>query len=618
MLSANRATYRNTSPVPAREKHIPTNNLQCLQRQYGPARSVRFSVTFCLLCGLTSFATVGCHNDDAKNESAEKASSQKDQNIETEAERCRKKLAAAIRRLAPEALALQDNPERSINGLNSWISTCAVDELESLQLGEPTLVMIGKSARATAGRYTANDGAYIRDCLLLRSLSDAISIRSGVDATDRSRHTDASRIMATFEWVVRNVSLVPEGKDRIPLGLFDILLTGRGTAEDRAWVFAESLRQQQIDAVIVRTEEPPIEGETLDTASWLVAVFVDTQSFLFDLRVGIAVPASDSSNSTDAPIASISNLAEHDRWIDATIGVVAQISAFAPRMLVLQEQLAAEDSAILFEELTGGVSEIVPLVDRIKAASKQLWTANRVSLWKYPEQQVVASSAMDEKQEQAYNLLMRPFQAPFERKDFAPESTEELTTVPEELSPDERQALVQQRLLEGFGRMMESSDDMFGKPSNALLKARIRQIQGEIDTGVIQQLQQIRIASMQEAMRIRVPEALQQEYGYPPTMVIPFPEIIREVNQSSTGDSLYWTALCQIDRNEVGAAIITLMNYRRQYPDGKWKFSTMINQGLALLQQDRTVDAAAVLKEADVEANPERDRVQHLLKSLEE
>ena len=568
-----------------------------------------------VLVGVT-ILTAGCteSQDDATKPTTV---NQKDSTEETAAERCRKKLSAAIRRLDPQTVASQDDPERSINGLNAWISSCAADQVGTLALNDSALSMIGNSPRATASRYTANDGAYIRDCLLLRKLTDAISARSAEKSG--STGADFTQVEAIFDWVVRNVSLIPATEERVPLGLFDVVLTGRGTVEDRAWVLAEALRQQQIDAVIVRSDqEQAAEGTRLQTASWLVAVLLDRKSLLLDVEAGFPLPGNTKTEEVvdTADVLSVAELGEHDRWKNSSVQIVAQISAFAPRMLVLQEQLAAEDSAILFEELTGGVSEIVPLIERVTKAGDGLWDVSDISLWPHPEAQVVASNALNETQKQAYAQLKRPFQAPFTRKDFAPESTEEMTTVPEELKPEERKLLVEQRLMDSFEKMLQSSEDMFGTPSNALLKARIEQIQGSIETGVIQQLQQIRIASMQESLRIRVPEAVQKETGYPPIMVIPFPDLIREVNLGSTGDSLYWTALCQIEREEVGAAITTLVNYRRQYPEGKWKYATLINQAIALLEQKRTEDATAILKEADVEANPEQSRVQQLLRSI--
>ena len=161
---------------------------------------------------------------------------------------------------------------------------------------------------------------------------------------------------------------------------------------------------------------------------------------------------------------------------------------------------------------------------------------------------------------------MRPFDAPFERKPFATESMEELTTVPEELSKEQREALLQQRLMENFARVMQSSEDKFGKPSKRLLKTRVKQILGDQDGGVIQQLQQIRITSMESVLRVQVPAEVRAQYGWPEFIAIPFPQMIREVNLSSTGSSLYWTAIRQLERGDVGAAITTLMNYRRQYP----------------------------------------------------
>ena len=76
------------------------------------------------------------------------------------------------------------------------------------------------------------------------------------------------------------------------------------------------------------------------------------------------------------------------------------------------------------------------------------------------------------------------------------------------------------------------------------------------------------------------------------------------------------SALRQIELGEVGAAITTLTNYRRQYADGQWTFPSMINQAMALLRQERSDDAAALLNEADVEENPERLRVRQMLKIL--
>lgn len=556
----------------------------------------------------------GCSKTNDASQQAEQQADQKAKSQETEAERCRTKLAAAIVRVTPAELALQDRPERSINGLNAWIASCAADEVDELNLSEATIALIGDSVRVTSRRFTVNDAGFIRDCLLLRDLGNSLFAR--LEDTNDGGTNDVDRVQTVFDWLVRNVSLLKKDETRIPLSVFDILMTGRGTVEDRAWLFAETLRQQQIDAVVVRTSAEPEDGDSLASSSWLIAVLLDKNSLLFDPLTGMSVQAKAKEDADDAMQTAIDALKNHARWRDCTVEAVAQLPAFSPRMLVLQEQLAADDAAILYEELTGGTSEILPLVTRIVTAGGDLWATDDVSVWQYPESQVVAANALTEQQQQEFDDLMRPFQGPFQRQPYQSASIEELTTVPEALKADERQALVQERLLQDYSKILESSEDMFGKPSRQLLKTRLRQILGDSDTAVIQQLQQVRISSMEGSVSIRIPDLIRQRDGLPEVIQIPFPNAILEVNQSTTGDSLYWTAMCQMDRNEYGAAIITLMNYRRQYPQGQWKYPSLMNHSLCLVQQKRIDDALTILEEAKQDDNPEQQRVVQLIESL--
>ncbi|MCA9085237.1 MAG: hypothetical protein KDA81_14330 [Planctomycetaceae bacterium] len=569
-----------------------------------------------LVCGLfLCLALTGCRNESAPT-STEDVKNAAETSQAAELEACRRRLSAAIRRLEPEAFALQSNPERSVNGLNAWIKSCGAAELNDLPAGTSAEQLLDANAQRhiAASVYTANDASYIRDCWLLRDLTNSLS--ETINAEGQESTYDGARVEKLFEWIVRNISLMSPSEERIPLGLFDVMLIGRGTAEDRAWVFGEALRQQQIDAVIVSTDVPPGDSTApLDVSSWIVAVLLNDRSLLFDMASGLPVTTSEDFDPLTPSPADLKLLAGHERWKNSRAMIVAQTAAFAPRMYVLQDQLAAEDASVLYEEL-GGVSDIRPITERIVAGSQNLWKVDSISIWPYPEQQVVASQSLPEEQQKAYGLLMRAFDAPFERDPFTTESSEDLSAVPEQLSPQERQALVQQRLMEKFMKMMESSEEMFGKPSRRLLKARIMQLAGGRDTGVIQQLQQIRIAGMEEVLTLQVPVEIQQQNGLPPFLLMPFPQLIRQINQSSTGAAMYWTAGCQIDRGEVGSAITTLMNYRRQYPDGIWKYPSLMSQARCLLIQERKDDAVAILKEADQEENPERWQVQRMLKAM--
>ena len=98
---------------------------------------------------------------------------------------------------------------------------------------------------------------------------------------------------------------------------------------------------------------------------------------------------------------------------------------------------------------------------------------------------------------------------------------------------------------------------------------------------------------------------------------VPLPEMIRTVQQSALGDTLYWTCMLQLTRNDAGAAISTLRNYRLQYPEGPAAFPSMMNEADALITHANTADAIAVLKLADVEQNPEQNRAHWWLTRLE-
>ena len=51
---------------------------------------------------------------------------------------------------------------------------------------------------------------------------------------------DVSRATALFDWTVRNIQLEAD-EDSMPRRPWQTLLFGRGTAEQRAWVFAGSV-----------------------------------------------------------------------------------------------------------------------------------------------------------------------------------------------------------------------------------------------------------------------------------------------------------------------------------------------------------------------------------------
>ncbi|MFO0999045.1 MAG: hypothetical protein U0936_01805 [Planctomycetaceae bacterium] len=528
------------------------------------------------------------------------------------AEESRRKLSSAIQRIRPETMATQTRREMVVNSLNSWLASSAESDVEKIKISEQNSVQLSPSAlrTATAVRYTENDIVYIRDCLLMKELTE--SLWKQADSLNAAgKASEQERVVALFRHLMRNMSLLPADSTRIPVGLYEAMLTGMGTVDDRIWAFAEALRQRSLDSVVLQAATPgdPNSADIALAADLLIGVVVEDRLLLFDPLRGTAVPqANDSSAIVTAPagLESISNL---DRWKTGSAFVVCHPAAFSPRMLILQERLEATDSANLYEELVGGTSEIRPLKERLCAVVGAIWQPEALKVWGVPEQRIATAAALNEQQKQAYTLLMRPLDSPFERESL---NVGNLLADP---SVNEAELTLEKKMeakMLALEKLLERSDDLFGKPSRRLLTTRVRQIMGSFDIEMIQDLQQIRIACMQEKIELEIPIDDKK------AAVVPFvlPKTILDVQRSAVGDTLYWTSMSQVSRNDMSAAVATLRSYRRQYPDEKSFYASLINEAEALMILGDLNGAASALKEAAVDKSPDRARAQWLLMRL--
>ena len=528
------------------------------------------------------------------------------------AEESRRKLSTAISRVEPDSLATQQRRESVVNAMNTWLASSAESDVEKLKVSDANAAMLTPTAlrTATAVRFTENDIVYIRDCMLLSSLTQSIWKTADAESASGTA-SDRQRVLELFRHLIRNVALLNADEQRIPLGLYETLLTGRGTIDDRIWAFCESLRQRQLDSVVIKAAAPgdPASTDITKAADVLVGVVVDNQLMLFDPVRGSAVPVADEKSPVSFDSAGLDAISGNDRWKSAALSAVCHPAAMSPRMLVLQERLEAANAAVLYEELVGGTSEIKPLQTRLDEVIGSVWPAGSIKLWEVPEQRIAAAALVTEEQIRAFSLLMRPFESPFERDSL---NVNDLITDPNvneaDLTPEDRF----QMKLTALEKLFERGDALFGKPSRRLLVARVEQLQGNFNVGMIQDYQQIRIASLQEKIELEIPV---DEKRVAPVSY-PLPKAILDVQRSAVGDTLYWTSMSQMSRNDMGAAVATFRNYRRQYPDEKMFFISFLNEAEALIQLGDLKSAVGVLTEANVAANPERPRVQWLLARL--
>ncbi len=569
-------------------------------------KDIQRQVFACISAALLILLATGCSDSGTPTISTDPQGSS-EQQLQDE---CRGRLNSAVRRFSPVSYATQSRPELVVNSVNSWLASCAEAEVKSRSISEANAALLPESTLRTAGavRFTENDVEYLRDCLMLRDLSAAVW--SATDDVDPNSATK-QRIVQLFQHIVRTIALVDSNESDLPTGLYEPLLTGLGSVDDRIWVFGEALRQRQIDCFLLQAADSG-DGSTspLTASSRLICVAAGDTTLLFDPARGTPVPRPEDTAANISSPASLADLLGQARWENAALQIIAHPSSFAPRMLVMQERLEAGDATVLYEELAGGTSEIRPLLERLGDVIPAPWSVDTLSIWPVPEARITAAAAINEQQQQQYDAMLRPLQSPFERESLdvrkllTDPSIDETRLTSEELNMLRNEALAE---------LLQRSDALYGTPSRRLLKARVSQISGNFDLGMIQELQQIRIASMQEEVELTFTQDGQNR-----TIRIPLPAKILEVQRSALGDSLYWTAMAQISRRDNGTAVQTLRNYRRQYPEEKMSAAALVTEAELLISMGNEQLAANLLAGMDHEQAAERERIAWLLSRLPE
>jgi hypothetical protein len=156
-----------------------------------------------------------------------------------------------------------------------WQADPLVETLDAdLAANEALAPYISKEGLA-APFFQSYDGRLLQEAVWLRDISRWAQGKS-FDKLERAE--------ALFDWTVRNIQLDDgPGKPQRP---WQTLAYGHGTAEQRAWVFALLCRQQGMDVVMLALAPDGGKPEF-----WLPALLDNGQLYLFDTRLGLAVPA---------------------------------------------------------------------------------------------------------------------------------------------------------------------------------------------------------------------------------------------------------------------------------------------------------------------------------------
>jgi hypothetical protein len=165
-----------------------------------------------------------------------------------------------------------------------WKRTPLLDSLGAdLKSNKELTPYISAAGLANRG-FQQGDGQLLQEAVWTRDIS-RWAHGDGFD--------DLSRATALFDLTVRNVELEPDGSSEAHRP-WHTLLYARGTADERAWVFALLCRQQGLDVVLLYVPEAKGSGDKAASEAatnfWLPALLSDGKLYLFDVRLGLPIP----------------------------------------------------------------------------------------------------------------------------------------------------------------------------------------------------------------------------------------------------------------------------------------------------------------------------------------
>lgn len=362
--------------------------------------------------------------------------------------------------------------------------------------------------------------------------------------------SDLDAVTSLFDWTVRNVQLDPSGDGPTNISHpWQALVYGHGTAEHRAWVFAELCRQQGIDAVVLQSAARA-DGKP---APLLVGALVDGQLYLFDPQLGLPIPGAATA------VATLAEAAENDallRALDVSADQAYPLTAAqldnVDALIVASPLQLARRSARLEAALEG--EEFVKLAADADALGEQLAKQPHIG---------------------AVKLWERPFQA-----------------VADEFS---LKASVRQQAAAEFEPFAQ-------RP--LLWKARVLHFQGNKDVRAEERNDPL---ARPRSGHQDAPKLYQDRTVRPSDDVLATLDATkREVYEAAKAASSYWLGLLIYDRGEYEVATSWLGGRTLdRNPEGKWAPGARYNLARAYEKLGRT-DEAVKLLEASPASDPQR------------
>ncbi|MBW3539881.1 MAG: tetratricopeptide repeat protein [Planctomycetes bacterium] len=499
-------------------------------------------------------------------------------------DQCRDLVDRALNMLHPERLGITADRKTAAGVLNQWALGCGGVASLPAESGDVLERLLAPEVlqRLRAELFSGRDCSHVRNCLLMKAIVD---FAGAVDS-------DLERVGELFDYVVRNVQLEDQPPEGLPLTPYEILLFGRGAAEDRAWVFAELLKQLRLDAIVLRPADGT--GAEIDAGgasgarAWLVGIPLDGEIYLFDVQLGLAIPRSEDASPTSAEPATLDDVLKRPellRALDIPGGEAYPLTAdglqspsaelighagwWSPRMKGLQAMLSGEQAVVVHDALAGSGPSQGALA-RIAEVGEGRWTAEAIALWPHAEQRMAAFENLDQKRPQD---LYAPLRAPL---------------------PIVR---VEYQVVEGNPPTARIDRVEYGATKNDLLSTRTEQILGEFDTAV----QRYTTLRGVETALVTGTDAQGRTLAIPRELraivVRNLPPAYRSLHRLAAEDAAFWAGISQLESGDRAGGLGTLAQYANDYPAGHWIPLCQRRRAELLAAAGRLDEAVAILEE---------------------
>lgn len=358
-------------------------------------------------------------------------------------QQCDAQRDSALQKARPEELGIQFDLDDVTGELNRWQRECLNGPQSNSDIGKQARAVLERSwtpaqlKELSRGTFDERDAYHLRNSLLFGA------IRAEITRRMPDRNDDLWQAVELFNYVIRNVELVDGHPDALPMPIFRVLLSGKGTVEDRAWFFAALLRQVQVPAVILSAPSKSGKGQQESKQPFVVGVLLENDIYLFDPKLGMPLPAPEADPSqplvrkpaTLAQFVSRPAIAK-SLSIDGfdyplkpadlkrpRVQLIGHRSVWAPHMKSLLAPLY--DRCIIYVNLEDE-AEGPGLINRVAGRGKPFWSKEDLEVWPWPERVFDEYKSLSANQRSKMNDLFQPFGLPRELQQSRGEGKPEL------------------------------------------------------------------------------------------------------------------------------------------------------------------------------------------------